>query len=409
MSKNLGRKIGYFFLTLYMSFATCFSFTFLLHSNITDVYWAKATEIRKIQNEKNTDYVSAFLKSDEENPTYYAASYFYRLQYISRYWNFDAPYTNNVFFKYKQIDSYSPLTINVGGEIISVDVICNLFDDAAKMFPIKLKYGSKAPFRVNNKCCEYSYLSTDLANKLGITELNYNTTKIDFIANRKKEKDVVISTSYVMNVSGVVLDNSLGVYQNYIKNKYYIFTNWSADLQTSMNSPDLNVMFYKDEMKNRYYISTIEKAVGKTLDFIYEDGINSKNQGIIHDRINKVSSTLAQNKTKNLVTSLITFFSLLLSVSILLIYLIKTKSASFLKYASRNFYLITLLAEIISIAIIHYLFPLVFPSYIITLSEIPTFLSLFVLLVIESLFYTFSEKIDGLLNKLDDTSDLKRE
>lgn len=398
--KKLNKKnIFRFLLALYLSFSTCFAVSFLAHSNFIDLYWAKATEIRKIQMSSHVDYVSGYLKSPDDYPTFYNASYFYKLQYVSRYWNFDAPKSNNLFFKYTKKNTYSPLSFEKDYTTNNVDVFCNLYEDALRMFPIKLKFGNQIESKVNRTCCEYSYISEDLANAFDINIDNYKEKSIQLTASRIHSKERTTYKTISIKVAGVISSDSLGIYSSYVNNSFYIFTNWSDDLQTTMNCPDFNVMFYKDSMKNRYYISTIEKSISGKLLLLYEDKINSKTIGVNNERINSITSTLNVTRNHNLLVSLIVVAGIITSIVVLIILENKILKTGLWIYLTKNIYWMSALSMFVSFLIIKYIFPLILPAYIITLSEVGSTITISIIISILMFVLTFEETITKKLTK----------
>ena len=376
----------------------CFSLTYVIHANIIDTNWVVANEIRKIQGEKKTDFLSAYIYSDEKYPTYYSSKYFYDLQKISRYYGYSAPYTNNLFLKYHQIGDYVPLTVKNGEEIINVDVFCNPFMSPTDIFPINLLYGEKTSEWHSNSLCKRSYMSKALAEKLGINENNYKETQVDIESTRQVDGGTR-KKQYRITTLGVIDKLDMSVYNNYINNQYYIFTCWSEDMQTSMNSPDFNVLLYKDVMKNRFYTGYIKKAISGKATLIYEDSINLKYDGVVNKRLNNVLSTLEPVKKNNSIISSIFFVVSTLSLVAVIVILFVKKKGEFLLSFRKNIYTILLIATLLSLLFSYYLFPYIATQTIINLNETATPLLLVIMFSIEASILTFDEQIDAFIER----------
>lgn len=387
------KKIVFQLLSLAICFTNCFAASFTIHSCISDVSSIQSVEIRAIELENRVNYLSAYFTTELENPTFYDASYFYNIQYVSKYWNFDGPNSNNIFFKYHEKGDYLPLQVKTDFEDLNVDLFCNLYEDACKMFPLTLEYGNQIKEEINSYCCEYSYISKALADSLGITRDNYQTKEIKIHTKRRLNSGTIKESDFSGKIAGVISNNSLGIYDGYVTNQMFMFTNWSEDIQVSMCNPDFNVIFSKDQTKNKYYINSFQKFTSKKLSLVYEDKINSKVSGSINDRMNNVKNKSNLAKTRNLIISVaLLSFSFLIDFLCIWFFFKKTNHV-FYNYFIKHFLISLILSFVFSLLTIDIFLGFFVDSMFIVLNETSVTLSLLLLILVITLYLLFEDKL----------------
>ena len=365
---GLFKKALNYLVSTCLTFFTCLPFVLSSVALTSDKYWKMANAITAIEKKNKVNCISAHIEPENSLTNYYGSNYFYRLQQISEFWSFDGPNSNTIFFHFYGKDAFEPIQID--GRTEKIEMFTHLTLDASQTFNMSFIYGGPIGQKTLSSVCEKIIISEKLADLLGITQSNYMNSTIPLVLNRKGgNSDSTIKKN--SSICGVIKNESIGLYANYIESEYFIFTNWSSDLQLNVNSQDMNVLFFNDVVKNKYYVKEILNAIERNKDFklCFDDKIGEHKKGSVNDFIFNHAQVRLIETPLPLAIIITAIFTTAGLVAALFILLIKKAKFSVLIILNNYFSIFLLLGGLFSLIILKLLSKIQMLSYFCTLNE----------------------------------------
>ncbi len=266
---------------IFICFLILFPFFDLLCISTTGQCWSIAKGIEIAQKETNSKFLSGtFVDSKNEFSNYYSSSSFYNISYLAKLYS-DDPNANSIFYQYETKNDQSIFSVKVGDDYVQTSLFLHPYLDASYKFDFKLKFGEQISSSELNSACEYLYISESLANSLNLTVDNIKDFSLPVRMNYFSS-EATKSTFKDVHIAGVVDEESIGVYKDYISSANYAFTNWSTDVQNMMNCQYLNILFADDIVMNKVYINNI---IYFPLDFYINESIGSHEYSKLTEQI----------------------------------------------------------------------------------------------------------------------------
>lgn len=241
-------------------------------------------EIEIIEKENNASFLSAYIKEiDNDYPSFNISSYFYKLQSLSRRYTSKTYQSNNVFMQYLS-DTFT--IYDNEGIAIESELYSSIFDNVDKSFKFKLLYGNFIESNYNEWPFKYGYISSSLAEKFNINQNNIGNVSIPINTQFKNSSATYVGT-YNMKIMGVIDDNTLGVYKNYIGSENYIFANYSDQQLEGINCGHLHILFGKEQIENESYLRTLELFTRDNVFYklYFSDVIGQEKGEILNNRL----------------------------------------------------------------------------------------------------------------------------